>query len=178
MNTKTILLLLAASLALLLCGCGIMKKPVPETPPQPPQPETGGEPLELTAFSFSHSGSMANDCYTMELTREENGTHIYAEELFSGGRIADVVLEEDLLTGLGELMGMYYVDRWDGFDKTNSMVRDGEGFSLSLTLADGRTVYAHGSNCFPKNYTEVFSEIRPLYNDLMEKYGEEGVNAP
>lgn len=175
MKSNLILCLLGASLAL-LCGCGLTQNP--KTPSQSPQQETGGEPLNITSFSFSHSGSMANDCYTLELTREENGTHLYAEELFSNGRIANVVLEEDLLNGLGELTGMYYVNRWNGFDKSKSGVMDGSSFSLDITLADGSTISAHGNNSFPKNYSDVYSEILALYTNLMEQYGKEGVDIP
>ncbi len=175
MKTNLILCLLGASLTLLLCSCGLTPKPAPETPPKP---ETGGDPLNITAFSFQHFGSLADDCFLLKLAREENGTHLYAEEQFSGGRIADVMLEEDLLTKLGEVTGMYCVDRWDGFDKHKSNVMDGRGFALELTLADGRTVSARGQNAFPDNFSDVYLEILPLYNDLMERYGQEGVNTP
>lgn len=156
------MILLCGSLALLLAGCGAAS---------PTQPETEGDPLDITAFSFYHTASFAGGCYCLELTREESGTHLYAEELFSGGRIVDAMLEDDTLEQLGELAGTYRVDRWDGFDKSNKRVMDGSSFTLSITLADGSTISAHGNNAFPENYSDVSSAVQTLYSKLMETHG-------
>ncbi len=155
--------ILAAGLAL-LCACSGEKEPT--------QPEPAGEPLAITSFSFSHSASIANDCYCVDLTLEEGGTHLYVEELFSGGRVVDRMIEEPLLEQLGELAGTYHVDRWDGFHESDPYILDGTGFTLNLTLADGSTVSAHGNNAFPEHYSEVFSAIRELYNKLMAQYAD------
>jgi len=128
--------------------------------------------MNITSFSFSHTASNTEGCYSFEITRTENGTRLYAEELFYGGRIADRVTEADVLDELGELAGKYRVDRWDGFDKNKKPVRDGSSFTLTIVLADGSTISAHGNNAFPKNYPEVLSAIQKLYTELMEQYGE------
>ena len=159
MRPITILLLVCTGLA--LCGCGAAS---------PAQPETGGDPLEITAFSFYHTASSTDGCYSLTLTREETGTHLYAEELFSGGRIADAMIADDVLERLGELAGTYRVDRWDGFDKNNKRVMDGSTFTLSVTCSDGTTISAHGNNAFPENYADVSAEIRTLYDELMAQY--------
>ena len=126
--------------------------------------------MDMTAFSFYRTTSYADGCFALNLTREESGIHLYAEELFSGGRIVDTMIEGDVLEQLGELMGTYHVDRWDGFDKNNKHVMDGSSFTLSVTLADGSTISAHGSNSFPENYSDVSSAILTLYYELMEQY--------
>ena len=159
MRPITILLLVCTGLA--LCGCGAAS---------PAQLETGGDPLEITAFSFYHTASSTDGCYSLTLTREESGTHLYAEELFSGGRIADAMLADDALEQLGELAGTYRVDHWDGFDKNNKRVMDGSTFTLSITCSDGTTISAHGNNAFPENYADVSAEIRTLYDELMAQY--------
>lgn len=169
MKANTILLLLCAGLVL-LCGCSAAKKPAPESPSRPTGSEAGEEPLDITAFSFHHTASFADGCFVLKLTREESGTHLYAEELFSGGRIVDTTIEGDALEQLGELAGTYRVDRWNGFDKSNSRVMDGSSFSLDVTLADGGTISAHGNNSFPENYSDVSSAIKTLYYELMEQY--------
>ena len=154
---------LCAGLLLLLCSCGA-------GPDAPTQAETGGEPLEITSFYFSHTASSTDGCWCLQLTLEESETHLHAEELFSGGRIVDTMIEDDVLEQLGEVMGAYHVDRWDGFDKKNKHVMDGSNFHLSITLADESTISAHGSNSFPENYSDVSSAILTLYYELMEQY--------
>ena len=135
---------LCAGLILLLCSCGA-------GPDAPTQAETGGKPLEITSFYFSHTASSTDGCWCLQLTLEESGTHLHAEELFFGGRIVDTMIEDNVLEQLGEVMGAYHVDRWDGFDKKNKHVMD-------------------GSNSFPENYSDVSSAILNLYYELMEQY--------
>lgn len=170
MKTNTILLLLTAGLILLLCGCGAAKTPAPDSPSQPTQSESGGKPLDITSFYFSHTASSTDGCYCLQLALEESGTHLYAEELFSGGRIVDTMIEDNVLEQLGEVMGTYHVDRWDGFDKKSKHVLDGSRFTLSVTLADGSTISARGSNSFPENYSDVHNHVQTLYAALMEQY--------
>ena len=81
-----------------------------------------------------------------------------------------MVVDEPVLEQLGEIAGKYRLDRWDGFDKSNNHVMDGNNFSLSVTLTDGKTISAHGSNCFSDGYSEVKQEICELFEDLINKY--------
>lgn len=131
-----------------------------------------GQPLEITDFSFRHTASRADDCYTFTLTREEEGTRLVAEELFLRGRTADVLLGEEVLTRLGELLGKYHVEQWDGFDAGSGCVLDGSSFELQMTLADGTTVHAKGNNRFPDHYSEVYSPLWQLFSDWMEQHGQ------
>lgn len=165
MKYHVLLPMLIAGLVL-LCACGGK---------EPEQPEAGGPPMEITAFSFYHTASWAEDCYCLELTREEDGVRLYAEELFSGGRVAETMVDGDVLEQLGELAGTYHLEDWNGFQESDSHVLDGSSFSLDITLADASTISAHGNNSFPRHYSEVSSAVRVLYDDLMNRYaGEEG----
>ena len=64
-----------------------------------------------------------------------------------------------------EIISKYDVFSWDGFDKDNRWVLDGEDFIFNLALSDGTEVYATGSNKFPTNYRNVFSELEALFED-------------
>ena len=127
--------------------------------------------MDITSFSFHCTTSYADGCYRLTLERAEEEVHFYGEDLFLGGRIADAMIGEDTLDRLEELVGQYRIDRWDGFDKNKKNVSDGSAFTLNITLADGGTVSAHGNNAFPDHYAEVSSEIRDIYDELMEAYG-------
>lgn len=161
-----ILFLIPAACLALLCACGAGKEHKQLEPAVEPLP-----PLEIKQFSFTHITSYMEDCFRLELTREEDGTHLYAEELFSGGRIADAKIGNDVLDQICALAGEYRVDLWNGFDENAKNVQDGSNFALDITLVDGGTISARGSNTFPARYSEVSSEIRGMYYDLMEQYG-------
>ena len=51
------------------------------------------------------------------------------------------------------------VPSWNGFSKSDPNVLDGESFSLDIELSDGRKIYAHGCNAYPKNYHEFMELI-------------------
>ena len=129
-----------------------------------------GEPLDITAFSFTHQGSSTDQCYRYTATQEGDSIRLHTEELFSGGLVIDTLITEPLLEQLGEIAGTYRLDRWDGFDKTKGSVADGSGFSLSITLADGKTISARGSNKFPDGYADAKGEIKALFETLIDQY--------
>ena len=59
-----------------------------------------------------------------------------------------------------------------GFDENAKNVMDGSNFVLEITLVDGSTISAHGSNRFPAYYSEVSSSIRTLCGELMQLYAD------
>ena len=148
-----------------------------------------GEAMEITLFSFTHTGTSTEECFLYSAEQTGEGIRLYTEELFSGGLIVDTIVDEPILEQLGEIAGKYGLDKWDGFDKSKKHVMDGSNFSLSVTLADGRTISAHGSNSFPDGYGDAKKEICELFENLIDKYespapemlesekSEEGTNA-
>ncbi|MBQ2697218.1 MAG: hypothetical protein IJF59_00970 [Clostridia bacterium] len=127
-------------------------------------------PMEITAFSFSHRGMSTGDCYLYQVSRESDGVRLYTEQLFAGGEIVDVRIDDPVLEQLNEIAEKYALRKWDGFDKTDSSILDGTGFTLSITLADGSAVSAKGSNQFPEGYSEAKEEICALFEGLIGQY--------
>ena len=144
-------------------GCGESPEPAPE--PVPAQPEA--EPVELKEFSFWHSGMMAEDCFVFTVRQVEEDVILSLEENFSGGVVLDGPVDPAVLEQLEMIAGKYDLVSWDGFHESNSDVLDGSAFSLSMTLADGRTVEAQGNNAFPTGYGSVSETIHALYRDLL-----------
>ena len=149
-------------LMIFLCGCRNKEKQG--------EIQAMREPMEIILFSFTHTGMSTEQCFLYSAEQTEDGIRLYTEELFSGGLIVDTIVDEPVLEQLGEIAGKYRLDRWDGFDKTNKHVMDGNNFSLSVTLADGKIISAHGSNSFPEGYGDAKQEICELFEDLIDKY--------
>ena len=142
--------------------------------------DAGGAPMDIKSFSFNHTASNAEECFRFELSKEENGVQLYAKELFINGRVAEETLDATQFDRLCELAGELGVAKWDGFDKASKRGSDGSTFTMNITLGDGSTVSAHGSNRFPDNYSELYSAVREMYKELMELHGiyNEGADAP
>lgn len=157
-------------LMIALCGCG--KKA------EQGEIQAMGEPMEITSFSFTHTGMSTEQCFLYSAEQTEDGIRLYTEELFSGGLIVDTIVDEPVLEQLGEIAGKYCLDRWDGFDKNNKHVMDGNNFSLSVTLADGKTISARGSNSFPDGYGDAKQEICELFEYLIDKYASREPETP
>ncbi|MBR5291465.1 MAG: hypothetical protein IKU32_00960 [Clostridia bacterium] len=151
-------IVLALCMALLLTGCA---KPAAE-PPAPLE-----EPISLASFTFMARGMTMESIYSYTAEKAENGTRLYLE-LNCGRDIIDVTAEEDVLGELGAIAAMYRLDTWNGFDKVNKWVSDGEGFTLRMTTADGQDIYANGSNEFPVNYYEAREAIDLFFQKYVE----------
>jgi len=170
---KKFQLIFLCILMIAICGCG--KKEEPEEMQmmeEPREMQMMEEPreMEITSFSFTHTGSSTEQCFLYSAEQTEDGIRLYTEELFSGGLIVDMIVDEPILEHLGEIAGKYRLDRWDGFDKSDKHVMDGTRFSLSVTLADGKTISAHGSNSFPDGYGDAKQEICELFEEIIDKY--------
>jgi len=153
-------------LMMVLCGCS--KKAEPEQQPEKMQEQA--EPMEITAFSFTHTGMSTEECFLYSAEQTKEGIRLYTEELFSGGLIVDITVDEPVLEQLGEIADKYQLNKWDGFDKSNQHVMDGNQFSLSVTLTDGKTISAHGNNRFPDGFGDAKQEICELFEGLIGKY--------
>jgi len=142
---------LVCLLLVLMCICGCGAREVAE-----------GEPMEIAAFTFAHRGMSSGDCYTYTAEAVEGGTKLTL--LLNAGNVTEeLTVEEPVLEQLGAIAGKYRLDLWDGFDKTKSRVSDGSGFTLSISLADGSEISAHGSNAFPDRYQAAKNEITDVF---------------
>lgn len=150
MKKHTLALILAT---MLLTGCSKVEKP-----------------LEVTKFTYSVSGMHESYTATFE-TAPNGGTHVTAE-LAYGVYHMDEVLQQDYMTFLSRLATDYRMDKWNGFDKVDNRILDGSMFSLEITLSDGKTIYAHGSNAYPKNFSEPMNQVEDLIDKLTRVYSD------
>lgn len=168
---RTLIATICLSLPIILCFCGCSQI-TPSTGITAPAVSDNFEesPMMITSFCFSHNGMSMADCYSYSITQDINSIRLQAD-LYAGNKTIDVVVDETVLENLGNIVSRHHLDQWNGFDKTNGMVLDGEGFSLSITLADENRITASGDNAFPKGYTDVKREICALFDALIDEYG-------
>lgn len=134
--------------------------------------ETEGDDFKVLNFYFSHNGMSSYDCYNYTVKQVGNIPHVTVDCVGAKEplrRNADQRLTEDLTKLLKECQ----VISWNGFNKVANGVLDGSGFSLTMELADGRKITAHGSNSFPKGYQRFKQKLDEMFlpykRSLMEK---------
>ena len=66
-----------------------------------------------------------------------------------------------------EIFNKYEVYKWNWFNKNNKDVLDGDSFSFNLSTIDNGDITAHGYMSWPKNYSEVKSELDNLFESLL-----------
>ncbi len=157
MQYRTVILGIICLLGSLLMGCAGPAEPLEQ-------------PIPLTSFTFMARGMSTADIYSYSAEKTEEGTHLHLE-LNCGYNVIDVTVQEDVLGELGAIAAEYRLDTWDGFDKSKKRVSDGEGFTLSMTTADGLNIYANGSSAFPDNYSDARRAIDELFQGLIDMLG-------
>lgn len=82
--------------------------------------------------------------------------------------ILKVDVNKDFIDRIQSIMEKYNVNKWNSFNKSDPYVLDGNSFSLSLSYEDGTDIDASGYMKYPKNYSEVKSELDSLFMKLYE----------
>lgn len=153
MKRKRLYVLTGAAIALLaLSGCA-------------GRPEI----TDIRSFRFSYQvGNYMNGSVSYELKLEEDGTYTakikpnqVAEEdakVFTAGK----AFADELAAFLREKN----VSRWDGFQKSNKHVLDGNGFSFSLWTTEEKNISASGYMRWPRGYAEVKAGIEEIFAKL------------
>lgn len=122
--------------------------------------------MMIQSFYYYVAGEMVPESYTVTL---KDGTY-YMRTYYDD----EEDLGEPIETSAVDELYRIYIDNnvasWNGFDKTNEGVLDGETFSLEIVLVDGTSIRAHGDNAFPENYFEVMGQFRDI---LMGQEGDE-----
>lgn len=120
-------------------------------------------------FTFSHFGMSTGSIYTMTAERTDSGWKAHFD-LFCTHEF-EVPLQQAEADELVRLMDELNLWKWNGFDRADRRVEDGEGFSLNVRFADGTKISASGDNAFPEGYADAEEAIRRIFIELLEKNG-------
>ena len=136
------------------------------------QAPMNGNNSPVSYFCYSNSGSSTYEIYSYEVEKdEESGKMTVNYELNCGNLMYSVPADEELMQALSAVIADKNMRKWNGFKKTNSMVLDGSGFSLSIAFEDGSMIKASGSNSFPEGFGDAKAAIDELFEKYLEKKG-------
>ena len=114
----------------------------------------------ITHFELVLSSDMPSRCY--EIFSLEDG---YWLSNYNGPARH---LDEETVQELQQIIEIYDVLSWDGFEGSNPYVLDGEGFRLDIEFSDGVKVHATGDNSFPEHYFDASYAMESLLEQAFE----------
>lgn len=161
-KTKIVVILLALA-GLLLVGCGssqygLIERLLFYSGSEGGKTKYTAAPTEVVFLEDATTSDMAPIICRFEKNEEGGffGIEYWNQE-------ADMQpVDEEIMAKLNAWVDEYDIRSWDGFDMTQKHVMDGSGFRLSITLSTGETIYAHGSNAYPKGYREAMKALEEI----------------
>ena len=115
----------------------------------------------MLSFYYGYHGSRVGNSFKVI---SENGKTVFKYEDGEHREFGSMEYEcrQSLMDDLYNLYKENDICSWDGFDKANTKVLDGDGFSLQIKFGDGKKLSAHGSNAYPKGYGDFVKKMREL----------------
>jgi len=152
MYKKGIILMSAISLLFGLAGCKTVKTD-----------------FEIKIFSYSYSTSWRAGDYRYSIKKSDAGIYslTYCQTATKYAE-STITLDNNIVSKIQQLCKKYNVNQWNGFNKVNNDVFDGNSWSLSIDFSDA-SVSASGYMCYPKNYREFVDAIEDLLQPYFEK---------
>lgn len=122
----------------------------------------------IKSFTYSgNRGNMINANYSYKISKE-NEKYKASIKKWGEEKPIELELSKEKVEELENLLNKYNVSSWNGFEKNNKYVLDGDGFYLGITLTTGEDITASGYMMHPNNYREVDVALDKFFLDLIE----------
>ena len=122
----------------------------------------------IKSFSFSYSTGYAmysNVIYSLKKDKNKILVSIKPDGISDEEKL-EAEVDSSFLASLESILNEYNVGNWNGFDKIDKYVLDGNSFSLSIMMENDKSISAHGYMRWPKNYTEVKNKLNNLFMEV------------
>ena len=80
----------------------------------------------------------------------------------------EFIVDKSVLEDIEKVLNKYNVEKWNGFNKVDKNVLDGNSFSIYIKMSDGSKVEASGYMMWPNNYSNVKEELDKIFNNIYE----------
>lgn len=80
----------------------------------------------------------------------------------------EIEISKEKVKELEKELNKYHVSRWDGFNKSDKNVLDGDSFSISIRMNNDNNISASGYMMWPNNYREVKNYLDTTLGSLYE----------
>ena len=123
---------------------------------------------KIKSFYLTYTNGYAMNSYTRYQLRFDDGKYIAEIKPYgvSEDDLLEIEVDKEVMNKTVEILKKYEVNKWDGFDKTDQGVLDGDSFSLSVSLEEDKSISADGYMMWPEHYRDVVGEISPIFMDI------------
>lgn len=125
---------------------------------------------DINSFYFTYTKGYAINSYIIYDIKKNDDTYIVHVKQY--GKAEEEAVEKEVsketITKLEEILNKYNVSKWSGFNKTDKNVLDGNSFSCSISMENGKSISASGYMKWPQNYKEVVEELDLFFEDLIK----------
>ena len=161
MKIRNLLLMSFLCCAVLLCMTGCFKN----------IKRKSNNIKDINKFYFSYSTSnyiYGSVSYDIALENEKYILTIKLDNV--APEDADKIeINNTILENVLAILNKYQVKNWNGFNKSDSNVLDGNSFNMSITEKDETHISAHGYMMWPENYREVKQELDELFKNILDE---------
>ena len=84
----------------------------------------------------------------------------------------EIIVDNCKINELINILNKYHIDKWDGFNKSNKDVLDGDDFCLSIWMNDNKSIHASGYMMWPDRYGEFILDIDEFFMNIYNKEGD------
>ena len=81
----------------------------------------------------------------------------------------EVEIPKEKVEEIANKLNEYHVSRWNGFNKTDKYVLDGDSFSFNIDFNEKDEINAHGYMMWPDNYSNVKSYLVDTFNEYIKE---------
>lgn len=128
--------------------------------------------IELTSSNIKSfyitytNGNMANAYTRYELSNKDGIYYVKIKpHLIDEEDELEVEVKQEFVEKIILILSKYEVNTWDGFNKNDNNVLDGDSFSFSILFND-KSIHANGYMKWPNHFHDVVNEISPLFMNI------------
>lgn len=123
----------------------------------------------IKSLTFSYSqGYMANSGVRYELECKDKCILSYKANGVPFDEATEYNLDESTVLEVEELLNKYNVSKWNGFNKSDQNVLDGDSFGFYLIMQNGDSISASGYMKWPDNYAEVKEGLDNIFAKVVK----------
>lgn len=125
---------------------------------------------DIKSLHYSYSvGYAINAYYTYDLDCEDKCIIKIKPNGYPEEEAKEYEVDDKTLNKIADILNKYEVSKWDGFDKSDKNVLDGNSFSFIVRLKNGGSIHASGYMKWPNNYSQVKNELKEVFDSLIKE---------
>ena len=125
------------------------------------------EIAEFKYFQFYYSTGNAINSNVRYTIRLDDGYYATIKlDGISEENAVVVPVDDDIINDILNVLKKYDVNKWNGFDKADDRVLDGNNFNLNIIMKNNNRLLAAGYMKWPNNYNKVKKELDVIFNNL------------